>query len=51
MSQELPVVTVDNAPLNAQVMIDTLKKCGATHLVWLPGHRVRLPVRVAQRRP
>ena len=22
--------------LTAQVMIDTLKKCGATHLVWLP---------------
>ena len=36
MSQELPVVTVDNAPLNAQIMIDTLKQCGATHLVWLP---------------
>src|SRR4029078_3271166 len=36
MSQEVPVVTVDNAPLNAQIMIDTLKKCGATHLVWLP---------------
>jgi sulfopyruvate decarboxylase TPP-binding subunit len=36
MIQELPVVTVDNAPLTAQVMIDTLKKCGATHLVWLP---------------
>jgi hypothetical protein len=36
MSQEMPVVTVDNAPLNAQIMIDTLKKCGATHLVWLP---------------
>ena len=36
MSQELPVVTVDNAPLTAQVMIDTLKKVGATHLVWLP---------------
>jgi hypothetical protein len=32
----VPVVTVDNAPLNAQIMIDTLKKCGATHLVWLP---------------
>jgi sulfopyruvate decarboxylase TPP-binding subunit len=36
MSQELPVVTVDKAPLNAQVMIDTLKQSGATHLVWLP---------------
>jgi sulfopyruvate decarboxylase TPP-binding subunit len=36
MSQELPVVTVDKAPLTAQVMIDTLKKVGATHLVWLP---------------
>jgi sulfopyruvate decarboxylase TPP-binding subunit len=36
MSLEMPVVTVDNAPLTAQVMIDTLKKCGATHLVWLP---------------
>src|SRR4030095_15604215 len=36
MSQEMPVVIVDNAPLNAQIMIDTLKKCGATHLVWLP---------------
>ena len=30
------MVTVDNAPLNAQIMIDTLKQCGATHLVWLP---------------
>ena len=36
MSKELPVVTVDNAPLTAQVMIDTLKQCGATHMVWLP---------------
>ena len=36
MSQEFPVVTVDSAPLNAQIMIDTLKQCGATHLVWLP---------------
>ncbi len=30
------MVNVDNAPLTAQVMLDTLKKCGATHLVWLP---------------
>ena len=30
------MVTVEHAPLDAQVMIDTLKKCGATHLVWLP---------------
>ena len=30
------MVTVDRAPLNAQVMIDALKKCGATHMVWLP---------------
>ncbi|MGE3913407.1 MAG: thiamine pyrophosphate-binding protein [Chloroflexota bacterium] len=29
-------MTVEHAPLDAQVMIDTLKKCGATHLVWLP---------------
>lgn len=29
-------VAVEHAPLNAQVMIDTLKQCGATHLVWLP---------------
>jgi sulfopyruvate decarboxylase TPP-binding subunit len=36
MSLEATVVTVDGAPLTAQVMIDTLKKCGATHLVWLP---------------
>jgi sulfopyruvate decarboxylase TPP-binding subunit len=35
-SQELPVVNVDNAPLTAQVMLDTLKKSGVTHLVWLP---------------
>jgi len=30
------VVHVDNAPLTAQVMIDSLKKCGVTHMVWLP---------------
>ncbi len=32
-------VAVEHAPpqpLNAQVMIDALKECGATHLVWLP---------------
>lgn len=30
------MVHVDNAPLTAQVMIDTLKQCGVSHLVWLP---------------
>lgn len=29
-------MAVERVPLNAQVMIDTLKQCGATHLVWLP---------------
>ena len=52
MSQEMPVVTVDNAPLNAQIMIDTLKKCGATHLVWLPdtesGQAVDPLIRITQ---
>ena len=23
-------------PLTARVMVDTLKRCGVTHLVWLP---------------